>query len=584
MARLTDLELAKAFVRESTPSFAEVIARIERRTDLKPDRRRDMISGLKRVADAFGHKVEEIPADPVWLRPRIENVKPAALGISKKTWTNILSNMKSALAEAGIVERDRGSPIELSPAWRTVWDLVLAAKIDAISIPLSRPVRFFSNMGIAPEDVTDEAFAAFQRALELSEIRKDPASATWQGIHAWNKAVDAVLGWPQIRLTKPIRHNHFAIPLAEFPTPFREELDALLVGLARPSLKRGSARRNPLSPRTIEHRGRQWHRFASALVHAGVPIETLTSLDVLLDLDHVEPGIEWLAENRHGGKASAGLHEMALGLCTLGRELGIEGDHLEQLREYARLLSGKKGGRKVRKKGPTDKNRQRLRQFRDPAKRDALLRLPSVLIAEARKTDHPIKAARIAEVAVAIAIETMAPIRLKNLAELEIDRHFDRTVPGKLYLTIPEYEVKNGAPLEFDLPERVRELLDTFLADFRPYLIAGPCPWLFAREDGTGHVHQTVLARRVTETIAERLGIEMNMHLFRHLAATLILDRDPGAYDLVRRILGHAELSTTMDAYVGMEAPSATRFLSELVETAHEQAPSRALTRKRSRR
>ena len=157
-------------------------------------------------------------------------------------------------------------------------------------------------------------------------------------------------------------------------------------------------------------------------------------------------------------------------------------------------------------------------------------------------------------------------------------------MPGRLYLTIPEYAVKNGAPLEFELPCRVRELLDTFLADFRSCLIAAPCRWLFARKDGTDHVHQTVLARRVTETIAERLGIEMNMHLFRHLAAMLILDRDPGAYDLVRRILGHAELSTTLDAYAGMESLSATRLLSGLVETAHEEAPSRPLARRRGRR
>lgn len=291
----------------------------------------------------------------------------------------------------------------------------------------------------------------------------------------------------------------------------------------------------------------------------------------------------WLAEHRHGGETSGGLHQLALGLCMLGRELGIEPRRLEQVREYASMLSDGNGDRKVRKKGLTAKNRERLRQFRDPARRDALLCLPTDLMADARRINHKVKAARLAEVAVAIAIETVAPIRLKNLAGLRTDLHFDRTVPGRLYLTIPEYEVKNGAPLEFELPDRVRELLDTFLADFRPCLIAAPCPWLFAREDGTDHVHQTVLARRVTETIAERLGLEMNLHLFRHLAAMLILDRDPGAYDLVRRILGHAELSTTLDAYAGMESLSATRFLSGLVETAHEEAPSRPLTTRRRR-
>lgn len=584
MARLTDQELSKAFVPETRSSFADVIGRIACMADLKPNRRRDLISGPRRFADAIGQKVEDIPADPIWLRSRIAKVKPAALGISKKTWTNILSNMKSALAEAGIVERDRGSPIKLSPEWQTLWDAARATGNQNITIPVSRFVRFCSNTGVAPSGVSDETVEDFKRALELNEVRKDPASATWQGIHAWNKAVEQVSGWPRIQLTKPVRHNHYAIPLAEFPATFRAELDALMANLAKPNLKRGAKRRNPLSPRTIEHRGRQFHRFASALVRSGVPIDDIVSLHVLLDLDHVERGIEWLAEHRHGGETSAGLHEMMLGLCMLGRELGIDSEHLEQLRGFATMLSGGNGDRKVRNKGLTPKNRERLRQFRDPARRDALLCLATDLMAETRRINHKVRAARLAEVAIGIAIELIAPLRLKNLAELHLDLHFDRTVPGRLILTIPEYEVKNAAPLEFELPDRVRELLDWFLADFRPYLIAQPCPWLFAREDGTDHVHQTVLARRVTETIAERLGIEMNMHLFRHLSALLILDRDPGAYDLVRRILGHAELSTTLDAYAGMESLSATRLLSELVETAHEEAPSRSLTATRRRR
>ncbi len=71
MARLTDQELSKAFATETTPSFADVARQIERKADLKPNRRRDLISAPTRVADAIGQKVEDIPADPIWLRSRI---------------------------------------------------------------------------------------------------------------------------------------------------------------------------------------------------------------------------------------------------------------------------------------------------------------------------------------------------------------------------------------------------------------------------------------------------------------------------------------------------------------------------------
>lgn len=583
MARLTDMELAKAFVAKTTPTFAEIVSRLEEHTDLNPARRRDMISGLKRVAFAIGWRPEDCPADPVWLRPRIAKVKPAALDFSKKTWTNVMSNARAALEEFGIIERDRGSPLQLSPEWQRHWQAALATGDKNITIPLSRFVRFCSSMCIAPGAVSDDTARDFKRALELEEIRKDPDATLWQAIHAWNGAVDRVSGWPEIRLTKPVRHNRYALPVGDFPESFGWDLDAMCSALAKPVRRIGAKRRQPLSKQTIDHRRRQWLRFASALVRAGTPVEGIRSLRDLVEIDRVECGLDWLAENRHDGKASAGLHEMALGLCTLGRELAVDDHHLAQLREFASVLSGGSGDRRVRNKGLTPKNRERLRQFRDPARRDALLCLPAGLMNEARKGDHPVKAARLAEVAVAIAIELVAPIRLRNLAGLDLDRHFDRSVREQLYLTIPDYEVKNGAPLEFQLPDRVRVMLETFLGDYRPYLIARPCRWLFAREDATDHAHQTVLARRITERIDERLGLEMNVHLFRHLAAMLILERDPGAYDLVRRILGHAELSTTIDAYGAFESTSATRMLAEIIEEAHAEPSSRPLVRGRRR-
>ncbi|MEM7667865.1 MAG: tyrosine-type recombinase/integrase [Pseudomonadota bacterium] len=581
MARLTDMELAKAFVAKTAPSFEDTMARVRDLEGYDDSRIRDFVSGLTRVADAIGWPVAECPADPVWLRSRIANVRPAALGISKKTWTNTVSNAKSALAAIGLLERERGRPLELSKDWKGLWELALATRDKNITIPGSRFVRFCSNVEIAPDAVCDETIQDFQRALELTEIRKDPASATWQAIHAWNKSVDKVPGWPQTRLTKPVRHTHFAIPLAEFPTPFRTELEALIARLAKPILELGAKRRRPLSSRTINHRERQWIRFASALVHAGIAIENLQSLRDLLEINRVERGIEWLSETRHGGQTSPGLRETALGLCTLGRELGIDDAHLGQLREIASILSENAGDRRVRKKGLTEKNRKRLRQFRDPARQHALLRLPTQLMDEARRINQPVKAARHAEVAIAITIELVAPLRLKNLAGLDLDRHFDRAVPGHLYLTIPEYEVKNGAPLEFELPERIGDMLDVFLAEHRPHLIKAPCPWLFAREDGTDHVHQSVLARRINETISDRLGLEMNVHLFRHLAARLILEQDPAAFDLVRRILGHSEVSTTIDAYGGLESLKAAHILSDLVDQAEAEHPARPLQRRK---
>jgi integrase len=258
----------------------------------------------------------------------------------------------------------------------------------------------------------------------------------------------------------------------------------------------------------------------------------------------------------------------------LGRELKVEPDHLAELRRLAAKLGGQK------RKGMTEKNASRLRRFRNRETQLALLNLPSVLVEKAAREQRPVKAARLVEAAVAIGLVCVCPVRLKNLAAIEIDRHFDRPQRGKLYFVVPSSEVKNERPLEFELPSRLIDLIDRFLEYDRKHLVSRSCPWLFAREDGRGPVHKTVLARRITDTIGRELGVEMNPHLFRHFAAMIILERDPGAYDLVRRLLGHSELSTTVDAYSGMETLRATQWFGELVEESQREAPARRRNRR----
>ena len=60
----------------------------------------------------------------------------------------------------------------------------------------------------------------------------------------------------------------------------------------------------------------------------------------------------------------------------------------------------------------------------------------------------------------------------------------------------------------------------------------------------------------------------MNAHLFRHLAAMLFLDAHPGAYEATRRLLGHTQLSSTLNAYAGFEAGTATRLFAEVIDAA----------------
>jgi integrase len=73
------------------------------------------------------------------------------------------------------------------------------------------------------------------------------------------------------------------------------------------------------------------------------------------------------------------------------------------------------------------------------------------------------------------------------------------------------------------------------------------------------------LSDQIVKAIRRFTGLQMNVHLFRHLAAKLYLDRHPGAYAIVSRLLGHKSIQTTMDFYTAFEAAAAARHFDQTV-------------------
>jgi integrase len=55
----------------------------------------------------------------------------------------------------------------------------------------------------------------------------------------------------------------------------------------------------------------------------------------------------------------------------------------------------------------------------------------------------------------------------------------------------------------------------------------------------------------------------LNPHAFRHLAAKLILDAEPGAYGKARLVLNHASTAMVERVYGGSEKASAVRHFDK---------------------
>ncbi len=157
-----------------------------------------------------------------------------------------------------------------------------------------------------------------------------------------------------------------------------------------------------------------------------------------------------------------------------------------------------------------------------------------------------------------------APLRIKNLSELEIGRTLILQSSALGHILIDRTEVKNNVDIEMPLPKTTLQMINTYLKRFHNLLAPPGCMMLWPSAD-SGHKRPTVLATQISACIREQCGIEMNAHLFRHLAAKLYLEANPGAYGVVRMLLGHKSIETTIKAYCGTEYAAAFKAYDDVI-------------------
>ncbi len=124
--------------------------------------------------------------------------------------------------------------------------------------------------------------------------------------------------------------------------------------------------------------------------------------------------------------------------------------------------------------------------------------------------------------------------------------------------------MKNREPFTIALPAKITAMLRTYRGQI---LTKASRNSGFLFDDGRGKPKlPTTISWLVERTIRRHLGIEMTAHQFRHLAAKVILDADPGAYESVRQLLGHRNLATTVNNYAGLNTKRAGRHHAALIE------------------
>lgn len=560
MTGLDPKKLNRAFVQPGTLVLSEVMESVARDNKISTTRRRDIQSGLRRVAKALGLPPEEVPADVMWLRKRLENFLPASMGLSAKSWSNALSDARAGMVLVGVASQKINRRADLSSAWAKLWQTVLDSGDPTIPKALPRFIYFLNHFGIEPSSVQFEHALAFQDALILNEMSRDPEHAFRTTVKSWNLAVSRFPEWPRQIFDLPSRAKVIKRAPEAFPETFVADLDCYLLTLKEPDFFDEHAVMAPLRPATIEQYRAILMRFASILLLVGVPTAEIKDLRALVNTSNAEKGLRWMMDQK-GNQNTIGVADTANQLRNLARRyVKVSEADQKRLDQMNNRLTVKQHG------GMTPKNRDRLRPLEDPATLRRLLTLPDLLFKRGIAGGAKLQSRLEQEDAVAIAILLYCPIRRKNLFSIHLDHNLQRMSDGRVFLVFERDEVKNERRIEFELPNHVVEMIDQHLKTRAPQLCPAGTPWLFSRRDGTAAANANYYCTKVKKRIEREIGLTINIHLFRHIAAKIFLDANPGQYEVVKRLLGHSALSQTLNAYAGFEAGTSTRLFAATVD------------------
>jgi integrase len=186
--------------------------------------------------------------------------------------------------------------------------------------------------------------------------------------------------------------------------------------------------------------------------------------------------------------------------------------------------------------------------------------------------------------ALAIDILLHAPLRMENLSALTYDRHL-HWVQGQgkpALLVIGADESKNHEKIELELPATLADRLWTFRNSIAPQVIGSKPNSVFVTWAGTPRGQET-LALAISKIVRRRLGAKLTPHQFRHIAAKIYLDQNPGGFELVRQLLGQKNLKSTVNAYAGVNTKRAGRAHARLLMQIMEQELARPRRKRRKR-
>ena len=168
-----------------------------------------------------------------------------------------------------------------------------------------------------------------------------------------------------------------------------------------------------------------------------------------------------------------------------------------------------------------------------------------------------------------IALLAQIPLRRRSVVALRIDKHLLKA--GSIWaLDVPAADTKTRRALDYPLSEEICRRIDLYLYRFRNRIPGADTHtglWVSNKRQPMSAIAIYNAVRRRTK---ETFGFAVNLHRFRHAAASFWSIHDPANVRGVKDLLGQATFGITEKHYIMAQSRLAGRALAHAVDAARK--------------
>ena len=164
-----------------------------------------------------------------------------------------------------------------------------------------------------------------------------------------------------------------------------------------------------------------------------------------------------------------------------------------------------------------------------------------------------------------IAFLAQVPVRSRTLTAICVGQQLLK-VGARWELEIPASDVKNRRPLDFGFSDEMSARIDLYLELFRNRIPGADKHASLWSSKQSRPMCAGAISHMVHRRTKKAFGFSVNLHRFRHAAATFWSIHDPANVRGVKDLLGHASFDQTDAHYIITQSRLAGRTLADAVD------------------